>query len=116
MNKWIGGYFYAGLVEAGADSNQFWGFQSNYKVFDEGKATLKWGLELYNSAAILAPSMPAFSRSEAPSTPDSSATENILRLRTLPVHRNNAAAVAAGLAPGSLYRTGGDPDLISVVH
>jgi hypothetical protein len=110
MNKWTGGYFYAGLVEAGADSNQFLGFQSNYKVFDEGKNTLRWGLELYNSAAILPPTLPVLSR------PEANAAENSLQSRTLPVYRNNAAAIAGGLAAGSLYRTGGDPDLISVVH
>jgi hypothetical protein len=34
----------------------------------------------------------------------------------LPVYANNAAAVAGGLLPGTLYRTGGDPDLVGVVH
>jgi hypothetical protein len=34
----------------------------------------------------------------------------------LPVYANNAAAVAAGLTIGSLYRTGGDPDPVCVVH
>jgi hypothetical protein len=32
------------------------------------------------------------------------------------VFANNAAAVAAGLTPGQLYRTGADPDIIAVVH
>lgn len=34
----------------------------------------------------------------------------------LSAYANNAAAVAGGLAVGQLYRTGGDPDLICVVH
>jgi hypothetical protein len=34
----------------------------------------------------------------------------------LPVYANNASAVAAGLAVGSLYRTNGDPDTVCVVH
>jgi hypothetical protein len=34
----------------------------------------------------------------------------------LPVYANNAAAVAGGLAVGSFYRTGGDPDTVCVVH
>jgi hypothetical protein len=34
----------------------------------------------------------------------------------LPVHANNAAAVAAGLTAGAMYRTGGDPDYTCVVH
>jgi hypothetical protein len=34
----------------------------------------------------------------------------------LPVYANNAAAVAGGLTPGAFYRTGGDPDLVCVVH
>jgi hypothetical protein len=34
----------------------------------------------------------------------------------LPVYANNAAAKAGGLAAGSLYRTGADPDLTAVVH
>ena len=35
---------------------------------------------------------------------------------TLSVYANNAAAVAGGLAVGTFYRTGGDPDLVCVVH
>lgn len=35
---------------------------------------------------------------------------------TLPVYANNAAAVTGGLAVGRLYRTGGDPDAVCVVH
>lgn len=34
----------------------------------------------------------------------------------LPTYANNAAAVAGGLKVGALYRTGGDPDAVSVVH
>jgi hypothetical protein len=34
----------------------------------------------------------------------------------LPVYANNAAAAGAGLPVGSLYRTGGDPDPVCVVH
>lgn len=39
-----------------------------------------------------------------------------LRIAGLPVHADNAAAVSGGLSAGTLYRTGGDPDLICVVH
>jgi hypothetical protein len=35
---------------------------------------------------------------------------------TLSVYANNAAAVTGGLAVGTFYRTGGDPDLVCVVH
>jgi hypothetical protein len=34
----------------------------------------------------------------------------------LPVYANNAAAVAAGMTPGQLYRTGANPDPLCVVH
>jgi len=34
----------------------------------------------------------------------------------LPQYANNAAAIAGGLAAGSFYRTGGDPDPVCVVH
>lgn len=34
----------------------------------------------------------------------------------LPAYASNALAVADGLTPGRLYRTGGDPDLVAVVH
>lgn len=34
----------------------------------------------------------------------------------LPAYINNAAAVAGGLTVGAFYRTGGDPDLVCVVH
>lgn len=35
---------------------------------------------------------------------------------SLPVFANNAAALAGGLDVGYLYRTGGDPDVVCVVH
>ena len=35
---------------------------------------------------------------------------------TLPVYANNAAAVAGKLAVGQFYRSGADPDVVSVVH
>jgi hypothetical protein len=34
----------------------------------------------------------------------------------LTAYANNAAAIAGGLTVGQFYRTGGDPDLICVVH
>lgn len=37
-------------------------------------------------------------------------------LSQIPIHANNAAAVAAGLSAGNLYRTNADPDFIAVVH
>jgi len=39
-----------------------------------------------------------------------------LQVVGLPVYANNAAAVAGGLTAGAFYRTGGDPDLVCVVH
>jgi hypothetical protein len=39
-----------------------------------------------------------------------------LQVVGLPVFANNAAAVAGGLTAGAFYRTGGDPDLVAVVH
>lgn len=39
-----------------------------------------------------------------------------LHVNGLSAYANNAAAVAAGLNPGAFYRTGGDPDLVCVVH
>ena len=41
---------------------------------------------------------------------------SILSVVGLPAHANNAAATGAGLVAGDLYRTGGDPDLVCVVH
>ena len=34
----------------------------------------------------------------------------------VPVHANNAAAIAGGLVAGDLYRTGADPDPLFIVH
>jgi len=34
----------------------------------------------------------------------------------IPVYANNAAAIAGGLSAGNLYRSGADPDVISMVH
>jgi hypothetical protein len=39
-----------------------------------------------------------------------------LQVVGLPVYANNAAAVAGGLTPGALYRTGADPDPVMIVH
>ncbi|MEW6557930.1 MAG: hypothetical protein AB1349_11380 [Elusimicrobiota bacterium] len=39
-----------------------------------------------------------------------------LQVVGLPVYANNAAAVAGGLTAGAFYRTGGDPDVVCVVH
>ena len=39
-----------------------------------------------------------------------------LQVVGLPVYANNAAALAGGLTQGAFYRTGGDPDLVAVVH
>ncbi len=41
---------------------------------------------------------------------------NIPSLTALPTYANNAAAVTGGLGAGDLYRTGGDPDAVCVVH
>jgi hypothetical protein len=45
-----------------------------------------------------------------------SITKSNVLIPGLPVYANNAAAVAGGLAVGTLYRSGGDPDTICVVH
>jgi len=42
--------------------------------------------------------------------------KSALHVVGLPVYANNAAAVAGGLTVGAFYRTGGDPDLVCVVH
>lgn len=39
-----------------------------------------------------------------------------LQVVGLPAFANNAAAKASGLSAGAFYRTGGDPDLVCVVH
>lgn len=41
---------------------------------------------------------------------------NNLKLGNLSSYANNAAAIGGGLVAGQLYRTGGDPDLVCVVH
>ena len=42
--------------------------------------------------------------------------EGDVRVPSLGAYANNAAAVAGGLVAGDLYRTGGDPDVVCVVH
>lgn len=41
---------------------------------------------------------------------------NTDQFSNLPVFANNAAAKAGKLNPGDYYRTGGDPDILCVVH
>lgn len=45
-----------------------------------------------------------------------SAPTSKLQVVGLPVFANNAAAITGGLTAGAFYRTGGDPDLVAVVH
>ena len=35
---------------------------------------------------------------------------------SVPVFANNAAAIAGGVPVGGLYRSGGDPDILYIVH
>jgi len=35
---------------------------------------------------------------------------------SVPVYASNAAAIAGGLAAGQIYRSGGDPDILRIVH
>jgi len=42
--------------------------------------------------------------------------DDLSRLESLPAYANNAAAIAGGLKVGDFYRTGGDPDVVCVVH
>jgi hypothetical protein len=37
-------------------------------------------------------------------------------MTALPVYANNAAAISGGLLAGDLYRTGGNPDAVCIVH
>jgi hypothetical protein len=46
---------------------------------------------------------------------DATVTDNI-NIANLPIHVNNSDASSGGLVAGDLYRTGGDPDLVCVVH
>jgi hypothetical protein len=39
-----------------------------------------------------------------------------LLLASMPIYANNAAALAGALVAGQLYRTGGDPDAVCIVH
>jgi len=39
-----------------------------------------------------------------------------MNLLSLEIYANNAAALASGLVAGDCYRTGGDPDLLCIVH
>lgn len=39
-----------------------------------------------------------------------------LALGSTSIYANNAAAVAGGLSQGDIYRTGGDPDTLAIVH
>jgi hypothetical protein len=63
-------------------------------VGPDGKVTWQWLQFLGQLVSIQNPSIP-----------------------NLPVYLSNAAAVAAGLKPGQLFRTGTpNPDLVAVVH
>ena len=42
---------------------------------------------------------------------------SLLKLSVLPpIYANNAAAIAGGLTAGAVYRLGGDPDSLAIVH
>jgi len=54
------------------------------------------------------------------SVPETSALNTAFNLvpqsGNIPAYANNAAAITGGLSVGQFYRTGGNPDLICVVH
>lgn len=45
-----------------------------------------------------------------------SGTPPHLTLGNVPQYANNAAAITGGLVAGDIYRTGGNPDTICIVH
>ena len=40
----------------------------------------------------------------------------VINIASLSIYANNAAAITGGLVAGDLYRTGGDPDTVCIVH
>lgn len=45
-----------------------------------------------------------------------SLTPTGMKLTTVPVYANNAAAITGGLTVGAIYRNGANPDLLCIVH
>lgn len=92
----------------------------------------------YNNVQVISPGIQLYANSDVdghgseiylfcPGT--STMPPNMLRLKEglflliddseqngLPVYVNNAAAISGGLTVGALYRTGGDPDTVCIVH
>lgn len=84
------------------------------------------GVAKAGNAFLVAHPASAFVAGTNNATPFYFTTNNVLRgsidstgkwsIQSLPTYPNNAAAVAGGLTAGTLYRTGGDPDAVCVVH
>jgi hypothetical protein len=43
-------------------------------------------------------------------------TASGISISSVPVYTNNAMAISSGLVAGNLYRLGGDPDYLCIVH
>lgn len=99
----------AGPLEAEADSGPI-------VLFDMPvTATPAAGSEMSSSIRIDGDTIIKF-YSEADSAGGTQNARVEIPLANLGSYANNAAAVVGGLVVGSLYRTGGDPDAICVVH
>ncbi len=71
-------------------------------------------IQTLSRKALRAPIIDDFSN--ARHTHENNQNGGAIRLPNLPVYANNAAAKAAGLVAGNLYRTSGDPSTVCVVY
>lgn len=68
---------------------------------------------IYSAAPYISNYAPGYSLAEETG---SVVFKPAVTFNTVPIYVNNAAAVAAGLTVGMLYRSGSDPDVVSIVH
>lgn len=100
---------YAGFLNNTGDNNVFIGYKAGYNETGSDKLYI-------DSTNTTAPLIYGdFSTNELTVNGKLKVTVN-LNINGLPIYANNAAAIAGGLIAGDLYRTGGDPDLLCVVH
>lgn len=122
-------------IRSGADSNTALGYRSGYGLITGSANTLLGYLSDVsdesdrNSIVIGANATGAGSNTVTLGNNDiaktllkgsvgigTSSPTSKLHIMGLPAYPNNASALAGGLTPGALYRTGNDPDLLAIVH
>lgn len=104
-------YDYAGSFIYGDNSTAI---VTNSTAFNQFMVRAAGGYVFFSDATLTVPNTMVFTGGNLGIGTTSPTSK--LQVVGLPAYINNAAAIAGGLSVGAFYRTGGDPDVVCVVH